>query len=82
MINLDRVQDGHSLHLTHPMPCHGPFNRRRWQSAQSFSQPARSQPVASGESRDESHRRKSVKLQVWTKSIIAIAIADVATATR
>ena len=57
VINLDRVQDGRPLPLTHPTPCHGPFNRRRWQSARSFSQPARSQPVTS-ESRDESHRRE------------------------
>ena len=31
MINLDRVQDGLPLRLTHPTPCHGRFNRRRWQ---------------------------------------------------
>jgi hypothetical protein len=65
MINLDKVQDGLPLRLTHPTPCHGRFNRRRWANARSFSQPARSQPVTS-ESRDESHRRKYVKLQVWT----------------
>ena len=29
MINLDRLQDGGPLHLAHPTPCYGPFNRRR-----------------------------------------------------
>jgi hypothetical protein len=34
MINLDRVQDGLPLRLTHPTPCRGPFNRRRWASSE------------------------------------------------
>jgi hypothetical protein len=33
MINLDRVQECRPLHLTHPTPRHGPFSRRRRQSA-------------------------------------------------
>jgi hypothetical protein len=39
MINLDGVQECRPLHLTHPTPCHGPFNRRRWQSARSSVSP-------------------------------------------
>jgi hypothetical protein len=51
------------LHPLRPTPCHGPFSRRRWQSARRFSPPARSQPVACG-SRDETHGCRYVKLQV------------------
>jgi hypothetical protein len=49
MINLDRVQECRPLHLTRPTPCHGRSTVAGGKSARSFSQPARSQPVASGE---------------------------------
>jgi hypothetical protein len=64
MINLDRVQECRPLHLTHPTPCHGRFSSRRWQSGRS-SLDRKIAPVTS-QSYDESHRRKYVKLQVWT----------------
>ncbi len=54
MINLDGEQECRPLHPTHPTPRHGLSAAAGGQSARRFPQPARSQPVASGESRDKS----------------------------
>ena len=73
MINLDRVQECRPLHLTHPTPRHGRFNRRRWQTVRSFPA-ARKVARVTSKSRYGSHEYRYVKLQVWTRLFVVGAV--------